>query len=96
MTTVIPEIDLSTVLTEELAPPCDGTDECDKAATWAAKITNTVCGCRFTFLLCDRHKDEVQESLRDPKKNRWVCTKCGTKWGPCTYADELILELEKL
>lgn len=94
MTLVMPDVDLSTILTEDLAPPCDL--DCDATATWSAVITNTVCGCVFRYLICNTHKDEALQCMADPTSNPWVCISCGTKWGPNAYADDMILELEKL
>lgn len=93
MTLVMPETDLSTVLTEDLVPPCEWEDG---AAVWVAKVTNTVCGCCFTFLICDSHKDAELQAMADPTPKPWKCSKCGTKWGPNAYADDMILDLEEL
>lgn len=77
----MPEVDVDLASLEDLEfeIPCDG-EQCDKAAEWIWMIRLHVCGCRFTYVICEDHLRKA-ERMHAQRAATVLCAKCGTILG---------------
>lgn len=86
--------DLDLIGALDFDPACD-VHQCDHTAAWLIACHNEVCGCRFTYVVCDDHKTHIQRKLAQPLHplTDKRCASCRTDLGPIkTEAEALIID----